>query len=71
MSDEQKYSELLKELGEVIKQKNDEIVYLRFRNADLERALRNAEEQLEKAAAANAIAIMANDAVIAKEEKQG
>lgn len=64
MTDEQKYSELLKELGEIIKYKNDEIVYLKFRNSDLEKMLKKAEEQLEDAVASGALLLM-------KSEKQG
>lgn len=60
MTDEQKYSELLKELGEVIKHKNEEIVYLKFRNSDLEKMLKKAEEQLENAVAKGAVIMMEN-----------
>lgn len=66
MTDEQKYMELIKELGEVIKQKNDEIVYLRFRNDDLIASLKKAEEQLEKAVANCAVEMMKME-----EKKQG
>lgn len=64
MTEEQKYSELLKELGELLKQKNDEIVYLRFCNRDLESKLAKAEEQLETVVAKNCVEMIAK-------EKQG
>lgn len=58
MTDEQKYSELLKELGEVLKHKNEEIAYLKFRNSDLEAMLKKAEAQLESAVAKNAVTML-------------
>lgn len=64
MTDEQKYCELLKDIGELLKQKNDEIVYLRFCNSDLESRLKKAEEQITTAVANSAVVMM-------KQEKQG
>lgn len=58
MTDEQKYGELLKELGEIIKNKNDEIMYLKFRNSDLEAMLKKAEAQLESSVAKNAVTML-------------
>ena len=47
MSDEQKYSELLKEIGICIKEKNDTICVLNIRLSNAERELQKANELIE------------------------
>lgn len=48
MSDEKKYLELLKEIGRIIKEKNDEIIINDFRLSDLKKKLENAEKEIEE-----------------------
>lgn len=48
MSDEKKYLELLKEIGRIIKEKNDEIVINSFRVSDLKKKLEDAEKQIDE-----------------------
>lgn len=48
MSDEKKYLELLKEIGRIIKEKNDEIIINDFRLSDLKKKLDNAEKEIEE-----------------------
>lgn len=48
MSDEKKYLELLKEIGRIIKEKNDEIVINSFRVDDLRKKLEKAETEIEE-----------------------
>lgn len=47
MSDEKKYLELLKEIGRIIKEKNDEIIINTFRVDDLKKKLSQAEQQID------------------------
>lgn len=47
MSDEKKYLELLKEIGRIIKEKNDEIVINSFRVDDLKKRLADAEKEID------------------------
>lgn len=46
MTDEQKYQELLKEIGEIIKGKNDKIFLLEFEVKTLTEKLAQAEAEL-------------------------
>ena len=46
MSDEKKYLELLKEIGRIIKEKNDEIIINDFRLSDLKNKLEKAEKEI-------------------------
>lgn len=48
MSDEKKYLELLKEIGRIIKEKNDEIIINDFRLSDLKKKLESAEKEIEE-----------------------
>lgn len=48
MSDDQKYQELLKEIGRIIKEKNDEIIIKSFQNEDLRKRLQKAETEVEE-----------------------
>ena len=48
MSDEKKYLELLKEIGRIIKEKNDEIIINDFRISDLKKKLESAEKEIEE-----------------------
>ena len=48
MSDEQKYQELLKEIGQSIKAKNDTICILGFKVSNLERELKDAHKTIEE-----------------------
>ncbi len=48
MSDEQKYNELLKEIGQSIKSKNDTICILNFKVSNLERELKEAHKTIEE-----------------------
>lgn len=48
MSDEKKYLELLKEIGRIIKEKNDEIIINDFRLSDLKNKLESAEKEIEE-----------------------
>ena len=48
MSDEQKYQELLKEIGKIIKEKNDDIIIKTFQNDDLRKRLQKAEKELDE-----------------------
>lgn len=47
MSDEKKYLELLKEIGRIIKEKNDEIIINTFRVEDLKKKLSQAEKEID------------------------
>lgn len=47
MTDEQKYHELLKEIGEIIKGKNDRIFVLEYEVKTLTEQLEKAEKELE------------------------
>lgn len=47
MSDEKKYLELLKEIGRIIKEKNDEIIINSFRVEDLKKKLEKAEQEID------------------------
>lgn len=49
MTDEQKYDELLKEIGQVLKRKNDDIIFLEFNIRELEKQVSALEQQLENA----------------------
>lgn len=46
MSDEQKYQELLKEIGHCIKEKNDTICILNIKLSNIERELKKANETI-------------------------
>lgn len=46
MTDEQKYAELLKEIGQNIREKNDQICVLQIRLSNLERELKTANETI-------------------------
>lgn len=48
MGEEQKYLELLKEIGRIIKEKNDEILINSFRVDDLKKKLIKAEQEIEE-----------------------
>ena len=48
MSDEKKHLELLKEIGRIIKEKNDEIIINDFRLSDLKKKLESAEKEIEE-----------------------
>lgn len=48
MSDEKKYLELLKEIGRIIKEKNDEIIINTFRVDDLKKRLADAEKTIDE-----------------------
>lgn len=48
MSDEKKYLELLKEIGRIISEKNDEILINSFRVSDLKKKLEDAENQIDE-----------------------
>lgn len=48
MSDEKKYLELLKEIGRIIKEKNDEIIINDFRVSDLKKRLADAEKEIDE-----------------------
>lgn len=46
MTDEQKYDELLKEIGQVLKRKNDDIIFLEYNIKELEKKLAALIQQL-------------------------
>lgn len=46
MTDEQKYNELLKEIGKTLKQKNDDIIFLEYNIKELEKRLAALIQQL-------------------------
>ena len=46
MSDEQKFLEVLKEIGRVLKDKNDEIIVSGFRESNLTKRLADAEKTI-------------------------
>lgn len=48
MADDQKYLELLKEIGRIIKEKNDEIIINAFRVDDLKKKLDKAENEIDE-----------------------
>lgn len=48
MTDEQKYQELLKEVGEMMKSKNDKIFLLEYEVKTLTEKLERAEAELKK-----------------------
>lgn len=48
MSDEQKYNELLKEIGQCIKEKNDTICILNIKLSNAERDLKKANEIIDE-----------------------
>lgn len=48
MTDEQKYQELLKEIGNCIKEKNDTICILNIKLSNLERELKKASEMIDE-----------------------
>lgn len=48
MNAEQKYGEVIKELGDVMSKKNNEIVVLRFKIDDLTRLLTAAEKRINE-----------------------
>lgn len=47
MTDEQKYCELLKEIGKLLKQKDDEIEFKDYQINDLKKKLAEAEEKIQ------------------------
>lgn len=47
MTDEQKYQELLKEIGQCIKEKNDTICILEIKNSNLERELKELKKGIK------------------------
>lgn len=48
MTDEQKYQELLKEVGQTFKEKNDTICILNIKLSNLERELKKANETIDE-----------------------
>lgn len=48
MSDEKKFLEILKEIGRIIKEKNDEIIINDFRVSDLRKKLEKAEKEIDE-----------------------
>lgn len=48
MNAEQKYGEVIKELGDVLQKKNNEIIVQKYQIEELTRLLKAAEEKIEK-----------------------
>ena len=48
MADDQKYLEVLKEIGRIIKEKDDEIIINAFRVDDLKKKLDKAENEIDE-----------------------
>lgn len=48
MTNEQKYTELLKEIGEIIKSKNDTIALQKWQLSTLEEKLAEAKKEIER-----------------------
>lgn len=48
MTEENKYSALLKEIGALLQQKNDRIMFQEFELSTLRKNLKDAEKQIEK-----------------------
>lgn len=46
MTDDQKFLEILKEIGRIIKEKNETIIISDFRISDIKKKLENAENEI-------------------------